>query len=133
MVMAGAIFQPEWNHVYGDRIAFSDNSELQRTPSGQVGFLTRNERTLAAAAAWDFVPESERASWEAMAEYAGTTEPVLFARANDDATAFTSSTGPNGYVMVGDRVMVGNNIDDLSTVSRQLDANIRQIQMTEHR
>lgn len=133
MAMAGPVFQPAYNHVFGERIAFSDNSELQRTPTGQIGFPTRNERTLAASCTWDFIQNSERPSWEAMAEYSGNTEPVLFALSNDDATAFTSDTGPNGWIMEGDRVMAGVFTDDLSTVSRQLDANIRQIQMTEHR
>lgn len=133
LVFPGPIFQPSHTHIYGDRFAFSDNSEIQRTPSGQITNVTRNERTLSASETWDFIPDSEVSGWYAMAEHAGRTEPTIFARSNDDAAAFTSSTGPNGWIMLGDRVMAGLNTDDLSVISRQLDANIRQLQMTEHR
>lgn len=132
LAMAGPIFQPGFNHIFGERIGFPDNSEIQRTPSSQTTFVTRNERTLTASLVWDFIEDSERASWEAMSEYAGASEPIVFAASNYDAVAFTSDTGPNGWVMEGDKVFVGLNAD-LDLTSRQLDANIKQIQMTEHR
>lgn len=133
MAMAGPIFQPAENYVFGDRFAFTDNSEVQRTPTAQIGNVTRHEKTLFSSNTWDRIPMSELDQWRAMASHAGKTEPVLFALSNDDAPAFTSLTGPNGWVMHGDRAMAGLNVDDLTTASRQFDANIRQIQLTEHR
>lgn len=133
LAMAGPIFQPTFNHVFGERIGFPDNSEIQRTPTSQTTFVSRNERTLTASLIWDFIDDDERANWEAMAEYAGTTEPIVFARSNPGAAAFSSATGPNGWVMEGDRVFVGLADDDLSLSSRNVNTNIRQIQLTEHR
>lgn len=133
LAMAAPIFQPSFNHVYGDRIGFPDNAEVQRTPTSQTSFVTRNERTLRASLSWDFIKDSERFSWEAMAEYVGTTEPIVFSIANDTLAPFTAVAGPDGWIAQGDKVFVGLFEDDAGITSRQLNANIKQIQMTEHR
>lgn len=133
MADAGPIFQPSFNHIYGERLGFPDNAETQRTPSSQSTFVTRNERTLAAQLIWDFIPDTERDAWNAMDEYAGSTEPVLFAVANKTPAAFTSVAGPNGWVIESDKVFLGLFESDLSIASREFNANIKQIQLTEHR
>lgn len=133
LVMAGPIFQPTFNHIYGDRIGFPDNAEVQRTPTSQTTFVTRNEKTLRASMTWDFIKDSERAQWEAMADYVGTTEPFVFSLANDNPAAFTSATGPNGWIVQGDKVFFALFDDDAGITTRQLNANIKQIEMTEHR
>lgn len=133
LAMAGPIFQPTFNHVFGDRIGFPDNADVQRTPTSQTTFVTRNERTMKASLVWDFIKDSERASWDAMFEYAGTTEPVVFSIANDTPAAFVSSQGPNGWIVQGDKVFVGIFDEDGGITSRQINASIKQIQMTEHR
>ena len=130
---AGPVFQPSFNHIYGESLGFPDNAETQRTPTSQTTFITRNERTLTARLIWDFIPDSERASWETMDEYAGTTEPIVFGVASCNPSAFTSDTGPNGWVIEGDKVFLGLRQGDLETSSRELNANIKQIQLTEHR
>lgn len=133
LAMAAPIFQPAFNHVFGERIGFPDNAEVQRTPTSQTSFVTRNERTLRASLVWDFFKDSERASWEAMAEYSGTTEPVIFSVANDSLSPFTSATGPSGWIAQGDKIFVGLFEDDAGITSRQLNANIKQVQLMEHR
>jgi len=130
---AGPIFQPSFPHIYGDKLGFDDNSEIQRTPSSQTGFVTRNERTLKAVLVWDFIPDSERDAWDAMDEHAGKTEPIVYGRPNYDLAATSAVTGPDFYVLDGKKCFVGNNQSDLSLTSRQYDANIKQIQLTEHR
>lgn len=133
LAMAGPIFQPTFNHVFGETIGFPDNAEVQRTPTSQTSFITRNERTMKATLVWDFIRDDERAQWEAMFDYVGTTEPFVFSIANDTPAAFTSLTGPNGWVMQGNKTFVGLFDDDSGVTSRQLNANIKQIKMTEHR
>lgn len=130
---AGPLFQPSFNHIYGEKLGFPDNSEAQRTPTSQVSFITRNARTLQAQLLWDFVPDDERTKWEAMDEYAGMTEPVVFAVANKTPIAVAAVTGPNAWIMQSDKAFVGMIESDLSIVSRDLNANIKQIQLTEHR
>ena len=133
LAMAGPVFQPTFNHVYGESIGFADNSEIQRTPTSQTGFVTRNERTLFGRMLWDFIPDDERAAWAAMDEYAGATEPIVFALGTYGDGAFTSVAGPNGWIADGDKVFVGNSQTDLSLSSRDFNATIKQIQLTEHR
>ena len=132
-VQAGPIFQPAFNHVYGERISYPDNAALQRAPSSQAVFVTRNERTLESQLIWDFIQQSERDDWRGMFEYAGSSEPVTFSIASPDADPFTSVAGPNGWVIEGDKAFVGVFDADLSISSRQFNASIVQIQMTEHR
>lgn len=129
----GPIFQPSFPHIYGERIGFDDNSDLQRAASSQVGHVARNERTLKASLVWDFIPDSERASWASMDEFAGQTEPIVFALSSPNAATVSSVTGPNAKIVEGDRVFIGVNQSDLTLTSRQFDANIKQIQLTEHR
>lgn len=133
LAMAGPIFQPTFPQIYGDKLGFHDNSEIQRTPSSQTGFVTRNERTLKAALVWDFIPDTERAAWDAMDEHAGKTEPIVYGQPNYDLAATSAVAGPNFYVLGGKKCFVGNNQSDLSLTSRQFNANIKQIQLTEHR
>ena len=63
----------------------------------------------------------------------GSTEPIVFAMGQYGLAAFTAAAGPNGWVCDGYRVFVGNNQTDLSHSSRDYNANIKQIQLTEHR
>lgn len=133
LAMAGPIFQPSFPHIYGDKLGFDDNSEIQRTPSSQTGFVTRNERTLSASLVWDFIPDTERAAWDAMDAYAGKTEPIVYGQPNYDLSATSANAGPDFYVLDGKKCFVGNNQSDLSLTSRQHNANIKQIQLTEHR
>ena len=133
MADAGPVFQPSFNHIYGETIGFPDNAETQRTPSSQASFITRNERTMIARLIWDFIPDSEKPSWQAMDEYAGTTEPVVFGIANDTPVPVTPVTGPAAWIMQNDKVFVGLIESDLSITSRELNTNVKQIQLTEHR
>lgn len=130
---AGPIFQPTFNHIYGETLGFPDNAENQRAPSSQSIFVTRNERTLRARLIWDFIPDSERDSWRNMFEYSGTTEPITFAISSEGAHAFTANAGPNGYVWEATRAFVGILENEPELTSRQFNTNIVQIQMTEHR
>lgn len=133
LAMAGPVFQPSFNHIYGESIGFPDNSEIQRTPTSQTAFITRNERTLFAQLQWDFAPDTDRIKFAAMDEYAGSTEPIVFSMAQKGEGEFSSVSGPNGWVCDGDKVFVGNSRTDLSLSSRELNASIKQINLTEHR
>lgn len=133
LAMATPVFQPAFQHIFGDRIGMPDNAAKQRPPGSQTQYSTRNASTLRGSLVWDFLEDTEIDDWEAMAEYAGTTEPIIFARSNENATAVASVTGPAAHIMEGKRVFVATSEDDLSITSRQLKTNIKQVQLTEHR
>ena len=133
LAFAGPVFQPSFPQIFGDRIGFPDNAEIQRTPSSQTPFPARAAKTLEASLTWDFIPDDEKPFWEAMTEYAGKTEPVLFAQASKLAVPFGSVQGPSGWVLNGRHAFLGLVSDDSGLTSRENSTFIKQVQMTEHR
>lgn len=130
LAFAAPIFQPDFNYVFGERIALADPSTVDRSTAGQVGFPSYAERVLEGEFGWDFLPDDERPSWQALDNAVGQTEPVLFALPDDAATPLP---GGQGHVLSGDSVFLGLITSPLGLTSRDVGTSVRVIQLTEHR